>query len=73
MSTNAKVILDELLEKRCAEIAPHRTPAQYFEIFSAEQILKEYDLSHEEIEDGLVGGGGMAAGDRRVSMRGRGR
>lgn len=58
MTTNAKVILDELLEKQRAEIASHRTLPQYFEIFSAEQILKDYDLSYEEIEAGLVGGGG---------------
>jgi hypothetical protein len=30
----------------------------YFELFAAEQVLKDYDLSYDELQDGVVGDGG---------------
>lgn len=57
MSTNDQIILNQILEQRKAERAPTLTDADYFELFTGEQILKDFDLSYEEIEDGLVGGG----------------
>jgi hypothetical protein len=33
------------------------TPSDFFEVFVAEQLLKQYDLSDEQINSGLVGGG----------------
>lgn len=58
MATNDKIILDEILKARQAEIAPSDRPADYFELFASEQILKDFDLSYDEIESGLVGDGG---------------
>jgi hypothetical protein len=34
------------------------SPDKYFELFASDQILKEYDLSAEEVQAGIVDGGG---------------
>ena len=57
MPTNDKIILDQILEQKRREIAPSLEPARFFEVFNAEQILKDYDLSYDEIEFGIVVGG----------------
>ena len=58
MGTNDQIILDKTLEHQRAERAAHLKPADYFELFVAEQLLKHFDLSYDEIESGLVDGGG---------------
>lgn len=58
MSSNDQIILDKILEQQREERAPHLTANKYFELFVAEQLLKHYDLSYDEIESGLVDGGG---------------
>jgi len=57
MSNNDQIILDKTLEQQRAERAPHLEPDKYFELFVAEQLLKHFDLSYDEIEPGLVDGG----------------
>jgi hypothetical protein len=47
--------LDQVLVQRQSEIAPELTETEYFELFTAEQILKDYELSYEEIASGVVG------------------
>jgi hypothetical protein len=58
MASNDKIILDEILKARQAEVDPDASASDYFELFTAEQILKDYDLSYDEIESGLIGDGG---------------
>ena len=58
MAKNDRIILDEILKQRQAEVDPNATPSGFFELFSAEQVLKDYDLSYDEIDSGLVGDGG---------------
>lgn len=58
MSNNDRIILDQVLDQQRAERATHLKPDEYFEVFVAEQLLKNFDLSYEEIESGLVSGGG---------------
>jgi hypothetical protein len=58
MSNNDQIILDQILKQQQAERAPHLTANKYFELFVAEQLLKHYDLSYDEIESGMVDGGG---------------
>ena len=58
MTTNDQIILKQLLEDRKREIAPNISESDYFEIFCAEQIIKDYDPSYDEVEDGIVGAGG---------------
>ena len=58
MSANDRIILDKILEQKQQELAPQISAPKFFEIFTAEQILKDYDLSYDEIESGIVGDGG---------------
>lgn len=58
MPSNDQIILDQVLEQQRQNIAPTLDQANYFEVFTAEQVLKDYDLSYDEIESGIVGGGG---------------
>lgn len=58
MASNDRIILDEILKQRHAELVPTATPSDFFELFTAEQVLKDFDLSYDEIESGLVGDGG---------------
>ncbi|MEW6594182.1 MAG: AIPR family protein [Thermodesulfobacteriota bacterium] len=58
MAKNDRIILDEILKQRQAEIDPTITASEFFELFTAEQVLKDSDLSYDEIDSGLVGDGG---------------
>ena len=58
MASNRRTILNELLVQYRNELAPDDEPNQFFEYFAAEQALKDFDLSFDEIESGLVGDGG---------------
>jgi AIPR protein len=58
MSTNDRIILDTILEQKRQELAPSLSASKFFEIFTAGEVLKDYDLSYEEIESGIVGDGG---------------
>jgi hypothetical protein len=58
MSTNDQVILNQMLEKRQQELSVSLSESEFFELFACEQILKDHDLSWEEIESGIVGDGG---------------
>lgn len=56
--TNDQIILDQVLEQKKKDLAPTLSDSEYFEVFVAEQVLKDSDLSYEELEDGIVGDGG---------------
>jgi len=58
MTQNDRIILEEVLKQRQANIDPNASSSDFFEFFTVEQILKDFDLSYEEIESGLVGDGG---------------
>ena len=58
MTTNSQIILDGVLKQRQSEMDPDADPSTFFEFFTAQQILKDFDLSYDEIESGLIGGGG---------------
>ena len=55
MSDNDRIVLNTILEQNRAELASELIDSEYFEIFAAEQVLKEFDLSYEEIQTGVVG------------------
>jgi len=56
--SNDRIILDEILEQSRKARAPKHSPAAFLELFASEQVLKDYDLSADEIESGLIGDGG---------------
>lgn len=58
MTNQKTLLLTALIEQLKDDVAPEMKIDDYFEIFSNEQILKEYDLSYEEIMKGTIGNGG---------------
>lgn len=57
MLTNEQVVLSRVLEQRRSHVAPELTESEYFGFFATEQVLKNYDLSWDELENGLTDGG----------------
>lgn len=57
MAGNDVIILDSMLDKRKKEIAEDMRNDDFFELFSFEQILKNNDVSYEELESGRIGSG----------------
>lgn len=58
MSQNDLILLNQLLDQRLAAAAPGSDPSEFFEVFCAEQALKDEDLSYEELSSGLIDAGG---------------
>lgn len=56
MSSNAIQILGEIVEQQRQQTMPERSSQDYFEVFSVEQITKDYSLTFEEIDSGIVDG-----------------
>lgn len=56
MTDNSEIILGQILTSKHHEIAPELSPEEFFEVFTAEQATKEYELSYEEIQAGVVDG-----------------
>jgi hypothetical protein len=56
MSANDRIILDKILFQGREQESPGLPPDKYFELFSANQILKDFDLSYDEIQSGIVDG-----------------
>lgn len=56
--SNDVILLNSLLEQLKLEVAPEMKDDDYFEIFVNEQILKNYELSYDEMLKGIVDNGG---------------
>jgi hypothetical protein len=56
--SNVQLLLGSFLEHRRRDSASELPQDDFFEVFCASETLKAYDLSLEEIQDGLVDGGG---------------
>lgn len=56
MADNSQQILDEVLSQQRQDLLPEVSEQDYFEVFCAEQILKDFDLSYDEIQNGIVDG-----------------
>lgn len=57
MPSNDCILLKNTVEQVHSNIASSMGLSDFFEIYSAEQALKDYDLSYQEIETGVVGSG----------------
>lgn len=55
--TNNQILLKQIVHQEFVQSAEYENENSYFEFFSANQLLKDYELSNEEIERGIVGGG----------------
>ncbi|KWN68480.1 AIPR family protein [Burkholderia stagnalis] len=58
MNANDKIILGQILDQQRSERAPTSSKSEFFELFVAEQALKDHDLAYDELEAGLLGSGG---------------
>ncbi|MBZ7178434.1 abortive phage resistance protein, partial [Klebsiella variicola] len=56
MARNDTILLDGIIDDRVYNKSPSSDRGTVFEYLSLEQILKEYDLSAEEINHGWVDG-----------------
>jgi cold shock CspA family protein len=52
MAKNDVVLLDSLVEKARPRLGENRDLSEVFELFCFEQLLKDYDLSYDELEAG---------------------
>lgn len=57
MKTNDQVILSKLLDQWPGARLLDGDNGRVFELFTAEQIIKDYELSWDELESGIIGGG----------------
>ena len=57
MSKNAQILLENLIEQEFRNNDNYSNISEYFEFFSASQILKNQGLSDDEIDNGIVGKG----------------
>lgn len=57
MGQNDKFLLNAILSERQTELAPDLSESEFFETFVTEEILRNYGLSNEEIDAGIIGGG----------------
>lgn len=58
MASQESILIDALVAQLKNEIAPNMEVDEYFELFTSEQILKDYDLSYDELLTGKTGNGG---------------
>lgn len=56
--TNDQIILEQIIRDRCNESDDGLSESDYFELYSASEILKNHDLSYDDIRYGIVGNGG---------------
>ena len=57
MSNNTRVLLDQFLEQQKSERTTPLPDDRAFELFACEQVLKDSELSVDELASGIVGGG----------------
>lgn len=57
MAKNDQILVDALLEKKFADFPEMKTKGELFDLFVFDNLLKDYDLSFEETEQGWVDGG----------------
>ena len=57
MNENDKIILEQILDAQRLEHAPSASKSEFFQMFVAEQTLKDHDLGYDELEAGIVDGG----------------
>ncbi|HII3476973.1 TPA: AIPR family protein, partial [Citrobacter braakii] len=55
MSRNDQILTEQIIQQEFSKTNEFNTENIFFEFFSAGLILKDYDLSYDQIEDGLCG------------------
>ncbi len=57
MAANDVIVLDSIIEQNKSNSGNSLPNDEYFELFTFEQILKEYELDGDELTSGQIGGG----------------
>jgi hypothetical protein len=55
MSKNNQILLDAIINQEMEDLEEHIPLSDFFEFYSALQVLKEYELSYDEINAGIAG------------------
>lgn len=55
MATNEQILLNEILKQEAEEFAEPLSDSEFFEFYSAIQILKEFELGYDEVRAGMAG------------------
>jgi AIPR protein len=55
MSKNNQILLDQIIKQKMADLDEDVQLSYFFEFYSALQILKEFELSYDEINAGIAG------------------
>lgn len=55
MATNEQILLNEILKQKAEEFAEPLSDSEFFEFYSAIQILKEFELGYDEVRSGMAG------------------
>lgn len=58
MADNNQIVLQTLIEQNRTELYPELSVDEYFHLFVTEQVMKDLELSYDEIEEGIVDNGG---------------
>ncbi|HCR9742806.1 TPA: hypothetical protein OPR02_004053, partial [Citrobacter koseri] len=53
--TNDQIILEQILKDKKNELGTDIKDTEFFELYSASEILKDYDVTYDDIEYGIVG------------------
>lgn len=69
MSTNNQILISEIIKRDSSENPQYKNEDSFFEFFAAQQVLKKYDLSDEEIEQHLTGSGNDGGCDGVFSLQ----
>ncbi|QIE96976.1 AIPR family protein [Pantoea stewartii] len=56
--TNDQIILEQILKDKKNELGTNIKDTEFFEVYSATEILKDYDVTYDDIDYGIVGNGG---------------
>ena len=58
LTTNNQILLDQIIESELRDYESFSRKNDFFEFFAPSLILKDYDLSDDEIINGMTGQGG---------------
>lgn len=58
MTNNQQIILNTLLHQQRSDLDPTIKEDDYFNLFVTEQVLKNFGLSYDELQEGIVDNGG---------------
>ncbi|SDH84712.1 AIPR protein [Vibrio xiamenensis] len=55
MSKNDQVLIDQIVQQEYSNNSEYKTEDSFFEFYTSSQLLRNYDLSYDEIEKGICG------------------